>query len=233
MRCAICFIPPADDALTLAGGRWLRRDPYSGAKISSTIEGLIDEDHAFLTALPRRHGFHGTLKAPFRLLEGRSIQELGDRLDRFCTRLEPIEIDIRIALVDSFFAIVPCATEPELDSLAARLVTEFDGFRSPLTEIDLARRDVSRLNSRQLSNLMTWGCPNVFDQFRFHMTLTGHIDHLERDHVALVLARHFGHLAAGPIEIAQIGLFVEPEPNAPFVVHSTHRFSPQRQFKTA
>ncbi len=234
MRCAICFVPPADVALTLAAGRWLRRDPYTGAGVASSIEGLIEEDHAFLTALPRRYGFHGTLKAPFRLLDGYSIDDVGDRLGRFCARLEPIEIDIRIALIDnSFFAIVPSSAEPELDGLAARLVTEFDGFRSPLTEIDLARRDVSRLNSRQLSNLMTWGYPNVFDQFRFHMTLTGHIDHMERDHVALVLERHFGELAAGPLDIAQVGLFVEPEPHAPFIVHSIHRFAPLSQLKTA
>ena len=40
MRCAIYFVPPADDPLTVAAAHWLRRDPYSGAKLSGPVEGL-------------------------------------------------------------------------------------------------------------------------------------------------------------------------------------------------
>src|SRR6185369_4265857 len=109
----------------------------------------------------------------------------------------------KIALMDNVFAFVPGAPEPDLDMLAARIVTEFDAFRSQLTEIDIARRDVSRLTGRQLANLMNWGYPHVFDQFRFHMTLTGPIDHLERDHVMTVLNRHFGGLGSGRLDICQ------------------------------
>jgi len=233
MRCAIYFVPPADDPLTVAAAAWLRRDPYSGARLSSPIEGLTDADHAFLTALPRRYGFHATLKAPFWLADGRSVHELERRLAAFCDRLSPIMLGSKIALIENFFALVPTTPEPELDMLAARLVTEFDAFRSPLTEIDLARRDVSRLTGRQLANLMTGGYPHVFDQFRFHMTLTGPIDHLERDHVAMVLARHFGDLATAPLRIAQLVLAIEPEPHAPFLVHSTHQFPMKTQLRIA
>ena len=122
---------------------------------------------------------------------------------------------------------------PGLDMLAARVVTEFDNFRSQLTEIDIARRDVSRLSGRQLANLMNWGYPHVFDQFRFHMTLTGPIDHLERDHVAMVLQRHFGKLADGPLVIGQLVLAIEPEPHAPFVVHSSHRLTQRSELRIA
>lgn len=233
MRCAITFVPPADDPLTVAAAQWLRRDPYSGAKLSEPIEGLTDADHAFLTALPRRQGFHATFKAPFRLAEGRSVHELERRLDGFCGGLAPIRLATRIALMDNVFAFVPEAPEPELDMLAARVVTEFDAFRSPLSEIDIARRDVSRLTGRQLANLMAWGYPFVFDQFRFHMTLTGPIDHLERDHVMTVLSRHFGGLAKGPVIVGQLVLAVEPEPLAPFLVHSAHKFALKTQRQIA
>lgn len=233
MRCAIYFVPPPDDPLTVAAAGWLRRDGYTGASIASEIEGLTERDHAFLTALPRRYGFHATFKSPFRLAEGKSVHELERQLTAFCKRAAPLSLKIRIALVDSFFAILPTASDPDLDMLAARIVTEFDAFRSQLTEIDLARRDVSRLNGRQLANLMTWGAPNVFDQFRFHMTLTGPIDHMERDHVQLVLNRHFDGLCDRLLEIGQLVLAVEPEPHAPFIVHSSHRFAARKQLRFA
>jgi putative phosphonate metabolism protein len=233
MRCAIYFVPPPDAPLTVAAAQWLRRDVYTGGGISSEIEGLTERDHAFLTALPRRYGFHATFKAPFHLADGRSVHELERQLKTFCGRVAPLTLTVRLALVDSFFAIVPVKADPDLDMLAARVVTEFDAFRSPLTEIDIARRDVSRLSGRQLANLMTWGYPHVFDQFRFHMSLTGPIDHLERDHVMTVLTRHFGDFCAGTLEIDQLVLIVEPEPHAPFIVHSSHRFGVRSEGRRA
>ncbi len=233
MRCAIYFVPPPDDPLTVAAAAWLRRDGYTGAGIASEIEGLTERDHAFLTALPRRYGFHATLKAPFRLAEGKSVHELERQLNTFCNRLSPLGLRITLKLIDAFFALVPVAADPDLDMLAARVVTEFDSFRSQLTEIDIARRDVSRLSGRQLANLMTWGYPHVFDQFRFHMTLTGPIDHMERDHVATVLKRHFGDLCSGSLQIGQLVLAVEPEPLAPFIVHSSHRFGVKNELRIA
>lgn len=233
MRCAIYFIPPADDPLTETAARWLRRDPYTGARVSCPVDGLTEADHAFLTALPRRYGFHATLKAPFRLAEGKSLFELQRGLDIFCARIEPIRMKARLALIENFFALVPAAPDAELDMLAARVVTEFDTFRSPITEIEIARSDASRLNGRQLSNLMNWGSPHIFDQFRFHMTLTGPIDHLERDHVMTVLCRHFGALAEPRLAIGQLVLAVEPEPHAPFLVHSTHKFPHAAELRIA
>lgn len=233
MRCAIFFVPPPEDPLTIVAARWLRRDIYSGERVACTVAGLTDEDHAFLTALPRRYGFHATLKAPFELTPSRSVHELERRLEEFCGTLAPISLATRIDLVDSVFALVPHQPDTGLDMLAAQIVTEFDAFRNPLTEIDLARLDVSRLTGRQLANLMTWGFPNVFDQFHFHMTLTGPVDHLERDHVAAVLTHHFGALCHGPLAIGQLVLAVEPEPHAPFVVHSAHGFAVETRVRSA
>lgn len=234
MRCAIYFIPPAEDPLTQAAARWLRRDPYTGAGVTSEIEGLVDADHAFLTAAARRYGFHGTLKAPFQLATGRSIDEIAQGLDRFCARLTPLVIPrMDLALLGSFFALVPSARHPDVEALATHLMIEFDSFRAPLSEIELARRNPSQLSTQQFSNLLTWGHPNVLDQFRFHMTLTGPMDRLERDHVRLVLERHFGALANAPLEIGQVALFVEPEARAPFCINSIHHFARQTQRKTA
>ena len=234
MRCAICFTPPADDALTVAAARWLRRDPYTGARIAWPVEGLVETDHAFLTAAPRRIGFHGSLKAPFRIATEHELGDVQAALVKFCRRVSPLTVDaMRIALIENFFALVPTEPNPELHELATDFVTVFDQYRSPTSDLDLARGDIGRLNGRQFANLMAWGHPYVLDQFRFHMTLTGPIDELERDYVAQMLHRHFGTLAGEPLCISQVALFVEPEPNAPFLIDSIHRFTAQHQRKTA
>jgi hypothetical protein len=234
MHCAICFVPPADDALTVAATRWLRRDPYSGARVDSPVEGLVERDHAFVTAAPRRKGFHGCLKPPFRLAPDRSLEDLTAALDNFCRRRRGITVDrVQIAPIQNFFALVPLGPTPDLSELAADFVTAFDAYRSPLTDLDLGRSDIGRLSGRQVANLMAWGHPYVLDQFSFHMTLTGPIDDTEREHVALVLRRHFAGLVERPLQISQAALFVEPEPNAPYLVHSVHEFATQRQRRIA
>ncbi|HEY4199573.1 MAG TPA: DUF1045 domain-containing protein [Devosiaceae bacterium] len=233
MRCAIYFIPPAQSDLTLAAAEWLRRDPYTGARVSAAVEGLTEDDHAFLTAVPRRYGFHGTLKAPFHLVPGRSLDDLQRKLDAICGSLQPVTVNTRIGRVGTIFALLPTRPDADLDAVAARIVTEVDAFRSPLTDDELERRDLSRLSGRQLAHLLAWGSPHVFDEFRFHMTLTSPVPPLERDHVATVLTRHFGPLAEAPLEIGQLALCVEPEPYAPFLVHSVHKFCLQRQRKIA
>lgn len=234
MRCAICFVPPPEDALTLAAAHWLRRDPYSGAKVTKPVEGLVDEDHAYVTAAPRRMGFHGLLKPPFTLAEDRRIEDVEAALDNFARRTGPVRIEcVRIALIETFFALVPAERCADIEELAADIVIGFDGFRDPPGDKELERVDVSRLDSRQFANLIAWGHPNVLDKFRFRMTLTGPIDALERDHVSMVLTRHFGQLATAPLPISQVALFVEPEPHAPFLVHSVHRLGAKSQRKIA
>ena len=83
MRCAIIFVPPADSALTQVASAWLRRDVYTGAAISSSVEGLIERDHAFVTAIPRRYGLHAIMKPIFSLAPGRPLAELDRQLTSF------------------------------------------------------------------------------------------------------------------------------------------------------
>ena len=234
MRCAIYFTPAAEHALTSAAAQWLRRNPYSGARVDADIEGLVPEDHAYLTAPVRRFGFHGPLKPAFSLAPGERLSEIADSLKRFCARLQPIVVPkLDIGFIERSFALVTPERLPELEALAASLTIEFDRFRAPLSERDIARQSGMRLNPRQLSNLSDWGHPNVFDQFRFQMPLTGQIDELEREHVAQVLARHFKAHLGVPMLIDQVALFVEPETNAPFCVSSVHPFSRRRARRAA
>lgn len=232
MRCAINFVPPHDDPLALKAAAWLGRDVYSGMPRRTEIEGLTAGDHSFLTALPRRAGFHATLKPPFTLEDGHSVHELERRLTQYSLGLTPIALELRIMLVDTFFALVPVQNDPRLDRLAANLVAEFDSFRRPMGADDLERRSAARFSAAQLSNLEKWGSPFVFDQFRFHMTLSGPVDRAERDHVALVLTRYFGS-APIPVLVDRLVLSVQEEVHEPFGVHSAHPFSRLPHRKTA
>ena len=220
MRVAIYFIPPADHDLTVAAAAWLGRDVYSGATMPPP-SGRDPAEHARLTADARRYGFHATMKAPFRLAGSWTLEDLGDRLDTFTARQAPFELDLSIGQLGSFFAYLPQTEVSALHDVAASVVAEFDHFRAPLSEADLARRNMAGLSERQLSHLMTWGYPYVFDQFRFHMTLTGPVSPAGRDEITTALHAHFG-TAPRHIVFSQLVLAVEPEDGAPFTVLSVH-----------
>jgi len=81
MRYAICFTPAASDPLSHVAANWLGRNVFSGEMVEPTaIRGLSIHEIAFHTALPRRYGFQGVLKAPFRLaFRGFLAIELRDR----------------------------------------------------------------------------------------------------------------------------------------------------------
>ncbi|MBL8598633.1 MAG: DUF1045 domain-containing protein [Devosia sp.] len=232
MRCAITYVPPPDDPLTVAAAAWLGRDSYSGMPHRIEVEGLTAGDHSFLTALPRRSGFHATLKPPFVLEEGHSVRELERRLGQYATRLVPIALELTIAVIDTFFALVPVRPIASLDTMAANIVAEFDSYRRPMSPEDLERRSAARFTSTQLGNLAKWGSPFVFDQFRFHMTLTGPVDRAEREHVALVLARYFSGVSLA-ISVDRLVLAVQEEVHEPFGIHSAHPFARVPQLRIA
>lgn len=129
-----------------------------------------------LTTEPRRYGFHATLKAPFRLLSAFSESQLIAKFSRFVdSGTSGPRFAASIQLLDGFAALVPSGTAPALDLLAARCVSHFDQFRRPLTKPEQSRRLEQGLTARQTAHLYRWGYPYVFEDFRFHMTLTGRL----------------------------------------------------------
>ncbi|NML72855.1 DUF1045 domain-containing protein [Rhizobium sp. S-51] len=224
MRYAIYFTPPSGDALTLAAASWLGRSVYSGEPVEHpAVRGLGIHEIAFHTALPRRYGFHATLKAPFHLNHDCSEAALLRELMRFAGTLEPFEIPrLEVGRLGDFYGLTPATSCPALDYLAAAVVQEFDGYRAPLTEAEIERRNPDGLSASQFANLHRWGHPYVMDEFRFHMTLTGPLLARDFGRVEAALGAHFAPLLEEPVEVANLALFVEREPGAPFQVHSLH-----------
>ncbi|MBW6423170.1 DUF1045 domain-containing protein [Rhizobium sp. XQZ8] len=224
MRYAIYFTPPAHDTLTLAAAQWLGRNAFSGdAMEPPAIRSLGLHDVAFNTALPRRYGFHATLKAPFRLAPGVTEQALLRHLMRFAGAHDRFEMPkLEVVRLGNFFGLAPVFPCERMQFLAASVVQEFDAFRTPLSEAEIERCDPGDLSAPQFANLHRWGHPYVMDEFRFHMTLTGPLSPIEMPRFELALRDYFDPYLRKTIDVANLALFVEDEPGAPFHVHSLH-----------
>ncbi|WP_299818152.1 DUF1045 domain-containing protein [uncultured Roseibium sp.] len=221
MRYAIYFAAEADDRLMQLGNAWLGRDPFSGEDLRQPeIAGLSPETVRELTADPRRYGFHGTLKAPFFLREGENEATLLEACAAFAGRIAPFEIrGLDVNRLGKFLALTPNGSEPDLQAFAAQCLRAFEPFRAPLSSADLERRRKSGLTLRQDAYLSDWGYPYIFDEFRFHMTLSNKLDNeTEADALAQAARSFFAELTGRPRTCHTFGLYVEPEAGGPFQV---------------
>lgn len=199
MRYAIYYTPPPETALARFGAAWFARN-------------------APCLDAPRRYGFHGTLKAPFRLAAGTSETELLSAAGSFAAGRPAFSGPaLRLSVLAGFLALAPSEPSETLDRLAADCVAAFDRFRAPAADAELARRRRAGLSPRQETLLRRWGYPYVMDAFRFHLTLTGRLDEAgldrERAEAEAMLA---GTAPALPVD--GITLMVEPAEGEAFRV---------------
>lgn len=219
-RYALYAVPRPDSALARFGAEWLGWEIETGKEVSPIeTADLPTALHASVTDEPRRYGFHGTLKAPFRLLEGWSEADLVEAADEFAAhRTAPPPSLLRLETLGSFLALRPAAPAPALDGLASECVVSFERFRAPLTEAEVTRRRLGSLSPAQDELLTRWGYPFVFGEFRFHMTLTGALDDECRTCVGAALTSKLGRVLVTPLDVADLVLVTEPEPQARFRV---------------
>lgn len=231
MRVAIYFTPAEDHPLTRAAAGWLGRDAFSGRRFAFEPAGGFGASEVMaLTEAPRRYGFHATLKPPFWLAAGRTLEELAAATADFCRGMEPITVEApRIAALGDFFAIVPGGDSGHLRNFAAEVVQHFDRFRAPPSAEEIERRRVDRLTAPQQAYLKRWGYPYVFDEFRFHMTLTGEVPEADAATAAAVLESRFAECLAEPLVVDSLALFVEPSPPGEFVIHRRVAFNTVRE----
>lgn len=171
-RYAIYFVPGPETALYRFGAAVLGYDVYTARDAPFMATAVSDWSDS--VRAPRAYGFHATLKPPFRLAAGLAQADLESAFDAFAGSQTAIDIGpLEVRALGSFIALAPAARCPALDQLAAASVQCFDRFRAPMNETERARRLAAPLSERQTSNLKRWGYPYVFDDFRFHMTLTG------------------------------------------------------------
>ncbi|WP_411906241.1 DUF1045 domain-containing protein [Rhizobium mayense] len=221
MRYALYFTPPKDDPLTSLAARWLGRDAFSNEIFSDKAMAPLPEDHAELTADPRRYGFHATLKAPFELAASVTERDLLEVAAEFASQTKAFTIpELVLGQLGHFFALVPGSVYQPLQDFASRVVKTFEPFRAPLSDHDIARRKPEGLTEPQRANLLRWGYPYVNDEFRFHMTLTGRVPSERQPELQAILAERFAEHTGKPLHISGLAVFVEEERGAPFTVRS-------------
>ena len=235
MRYGLYFAPCADEAFHELGASWLGRDAASGHAVEHPdLDGLGASELAEITGPARRYGFHATLKAPFRLADGVREAELIEAMERFAARTGIFEIpSLKVGRLEGFLALVPEGPAPSLNAFANSVVEAFEPLRATLSEREIERRNPESLSSGELRNLMRWGYPYVFDHFRFHMTLSTRLSEPVISRVEAAAKAHFAPVLSGPVAVRELTLFVEPEPGAPFEIHSRTPLALGQHRKTA
>ena len=201
-RYAIYYAPPLG-AFAQAGAAWLGWDAAAGAPVPQPDPGL-----AAVTVAPRKYGFHGTLKPPFRLAEGQSFTALHTAVATLATHLAPVTLPgLRLRDLDGFLALTPEGDQAPLHALAAEVVTALEPFRAPLTAAEIAKRRPERLTPRQRDLLDAYGYPFVLEEFRFHLTLSDRLP--EPTALAAQAQAHFAPHLPRPFTIDALCLFGE------------------------
>ena len=218
-RYAIYLAPSPDTPLWRAASRVIGRDAVTGEALPfPDITPCDAGDWAEVTAEPRRYGFHGTLKAPFELAEGCSEALLIEAAAGFAATRHGFSIaDLSVSAMKSFVALTPDTRHTDLDGLAADCVVAFEPFRAPLSAAERERRVATLVDPAHVASVDRWGYPWVFEDFRFHMTLTGPLPESRRETVRDGLAAVLGDVAR-PLAVDAISVFRQERRDGPFRV---------------
>ena len=218
-RYAIYFSPAKHSPWWDFGAQWLGRDECDDKALAQPVLtqiGLTDLNS--ITAEPRRYGFHATLKAPFHLRDGFSVDDLAERVQALASRLRPVSLGpLQLVTLGDFVALTPLTATEELATLAAACVVELDDLRAPLTAEELARRRIEQLSTREQELLRQYGYPYVLERFRFHFTLSDPLPSATAWSVMLAVAQPVARLnSSAPLLLDRLCLFVEAAPGEAF-----------------
>ncbi|UUX48433.1 DUF1045 domain-containing protein [Nisaea acidiphila] len=218
-RYAIYFAPDADTELHRFGSAWLGRDTISGEDLTQpNLDGFDVAAQKDLTATACGYGFHATLKPPFHLKAGTSVEELLDEAVHFSSTREAFEVALVPRDLSGFIAFMQKESKAAMRELAADCVRQFDPFRALPGEAELEKRRAAGLSSQQELMLQRWGYPYVMNEFRFHMTLSKRIkDDAERAALMREVQKHGADAIAAPVSIDAISVFCQENRKAPFL----------------
>lgn len=219
IRYAIYFVPARHSPLWRFGSSVLGYDADSGRMTDHpSSEFFISEFDQSYISEPQKYGFHATLKAPFTLSESASEQSLCEAAAAFAAERQTSHAEpLQIAALGPFLALVPSGDPSPLAILADDCVRDFDMFRAPTSADERARRLPASLTSRQRALLDRWGYPYVFDEFRFHMTLSSRLEAQRQARFRRELERLYEPIRTS-FTIDSIALFKQPSPSNRFQV---------------
>lgn len=211
LRYAVYFAPEEGSDWAEFGASWLGWDAAKGQACPHPVyPACADLPIAELTKTPRKYGFHGTLKPPFKLAEGQNVEDVHAALQHLAQHSKGFDIPaITLRSIGGFLAVVPAAPSPELAELASHCVKDLDHLRAPASPQELDRRRAAKLSAAQDRNLIRWGYPYVFDEFRFHLTLTGRLEPAMAERALTCLGGALAPLLNAPLPVRELCLFGE------------------------
>lgn len=219
-RYAIYVMP--DGALARFGAGWLGWDALAGCGADHPDLPGLPRPLVEITATPRKYGLHGTIKPPFRLADDSSMGALMDDMAKLCDSVSPVTLGgLGVTRLGGFLALVPQGPTDALSAMAAATVTRLDRHRAAPDAAELERRRKARLTPAQEALLMRWGYPYVLEEFRFHITLTGHLPKPEAEAVLQVLSPLLEPLLQEPFTVGSLCLMGE---DAAGLFHLIHRY---------
>lgn len=216
-RFAVYCAPSRDSAWWQAGSAWLARDAESGEPCTPPQPQALTRPLVALTEAPRRYGWHGTLVAPFRLADGVTQADVLHAARAWAATQSAFALPVEAATLGDFVALRPADPQGEarIRAVATSALQTLDTLRARPSAADLARRLAAPLSERQRALLVEWGYPYVFDEYRFHMTLSSSLADA-RERAVLVAWWQARTPVLGPLAVDHAALFVEPEPGKPF-----------------
>ena len=211
-RYAVYYSPSDQSELAGFGEAILRR---TAVQIPELDDGIGQERRRMLKR-PRHYGFHATLKAPFELANGTTVEKLGDAVQALSVTLETIPLaGLRICSFNGFAALAFERQPESCAFLARRSVLELEPFRAPLSEEDYLRRNPDQLSDRQRGFLKEFGYHHILDDFDFHMTLSGELPPDPTRFLAW-LDQEFRRMVSDVPLLDRLALFMQPDRESPF-----------------
>ena len=213
------YFAPRPGAFATRAAAWMGWDALSAQPVAQPDV----PDIAALTADPRKYGFHATLRAPFRLGPGVELADVMAGVAALAARLAPAECQgLQLANLDGFLALIPQGDDSQINRLAGEVVTATNHLHASLTEAEITRRRPEHLTERQKNYLADYGYPHVFEEFQFHLTLTGRLDANRAADMAQAVDAHFGAALPRPFSIEDLCLFGEDVTGR---FHLLHRYA--------
>ena len=217
-RYAIYFCPSSDIALYGEGSQWLGRDATTGATLDPDLpDHIVHDNWSRATESPRRYGFHATLKPPFRLAADSTFAELQEALHAFAQNRSIFSAPpLSVRTLGRFLALTLSVPSEDFCTLAADCVSEFDRFRAPASDLELAQRLRDTLSPREREYVLRWGYPYVLDTWKFHMSLTCSLPTELIAAYEHYLHQRFAQVCEQHLVVDSICIFHEPHPGGQF-----------------
>lgn len=226
-RYAIYYTPKQSDPLYERAAQWLGRDVFDCKELAQlSLDGFDADEVERMTKGPRHYGFHATMKAPFELAEGATEAQLLTHLDMFAGQQRAFRVEISPQSLGEFLAFRLNHPSHDMMKIHTECVTEFDSFRAPLSEADIARRRRANLSPEQDARMLEWGYPFIFEDFRWHMTLSNRIkSDLTRSKALEGLKALFYDTYQLPHLVDGIAIFFQRDRDAPFRILKRAHFA--------